>query len=321
MLSAMTAKKRTQIDLKTRHLVLNDRTIGTRKNYDAAIARLRRYARKRPITDDLIARYIAHILPNLSSDSSITTLLASIKDEARLKDTEAPIGTLTRRAARGARLLLSRRVSRGQVLGLSWEQTKAMADKATIDNAGATGYRNAALFHCMSDGLLRLNEAVNLRHGDLSLQAQSGLMCIRASKTDQFGEGAVQYLGAEATKLLRLWTTSKQQLLGYDADDDDFVFTGVDCKGQPRVQVLPMDTNYIRGLIKDYARAIGIRERVGGHSFRVGSAIELSARGVDMAQLMQVGRWKSSQTVVNYIKHTTADRGAIARIKHNVKID
>ena len=54
--------------------------------------------------------------------------------------------------------------------------------------------RDAALLAIMSDGLLRVSEAAALEAADLEAEGANTLT-IRRSKTDQEGEGTVQYMG------------------------------------------------------------------------------------------------------------------------------
>ena len=47
-----------------------------------------------------------------------------------------------------------------------------------------------------------------------------------------------------------------------------------------------------------------------GHSLRLGAAQDLLAAGVDLAELMQVGRWKSPQLPARYTECLRATRAA-----------
>ncbi|ALJ39350.1 tyrosine-type recombinase/integrase [Azospirillum brasilense] len=52
-----------------------------------------------------------------------------------------------------------------------------------------------------------------------------------------------------------------------------------------------------------------------GHSLRVGAAQDLLAAGVDLAGLMQAGRWKSPQMPARYTERLRATRGAVAQVR------
>ena len=55
----------------------------------------------------------------------------------------------------------------------------------------------------MSDGLLRISEASALQVADVEANADGGTVTIRASKTDQQGDGAVRFLGAPTIAAVR----------------------------------------------------------------------------------------------------------------------
>ena len=81
----------------------------------------------------------------------------------------------------------------GKVVGVRWEQADATAAVAGSIGGSARGLRDAALLAVMSDGLLRVSEAAALEAADLEAEGANTLT-IRRSKTDQEGEGAVQYI-------------------------------------------------------------------------------------------------------------------------------
>ena len=63
--------------------------------------------------------------------------------------------------------------------------------------------RDAALLRVMSDGLLRISEASVLQVADVEATADGSTVTIRASKTDQQGDGAVRFLGAPTVAAVR----------------------------------------------------------------------------------------------------------------------
>jgi hypothetical protein len=55
------------------------------------------------------------------------------------------------------------------------------------------------------------------------------------------------------------------------------------------------------------------REKISGHSARVGAAQDLLALNIDMASVMQAGRWKDTRMPMRYGEKVLASRGAMAR--------
>ncbi len=53
--------------------------------------------------------------------------------------------------------------------------------------------------------------------------------------------------------------------------------------------------------------------RVSGHSVRVGAAQDLLALNIDLASVMQAGRWKSTRMPMRYGEEALAARGGMSR--------
>ncbi len=53
--------------------------------------------------------------------------------------------------------------------------------------------------------------------------------------------------------------------------------------------------------------------RVSGHSVRVGATQDLLALNIDLASVMQAGRWKSTRMPMRYGEEALAARGGMAR--------
>jgi hypothetical protein len=52
---------------------------------------------------------------------------------------------------------------------------------------------------------------------------------------------------------------------------------------------------------------------ISGHSIRVGATQDLLALNIDLASVMQAGRWKSHRMPMRYGEHVTAGLGRMAR--------
>lgn len=87
------------------------------------------------------------------------------------------------------RLPESKSRGNGQRQGITWEEVATICG---IQEGKGTlrGLRNSCILRVMSDGMLRVSEAANIRVEDFT---QNGLVITR-SKTDQEGEGDLVYL-------------------------------------------------------------------------------------------------------------------------------
>ena len=171
---------------------------------------------------------------------------------------------------------------------------------------GKTARRAAfdvALVSLMRDCLLRRSEAAVVKWGDITVERMPGhvygVLSIPFSKTDQFGSGAVGYVHIET--LARLQEMAVR--CGRDPSRDGQLVFGI---GEKQV------ANRIIAACEH----AGLPGRFGGHSCRVGMAVDLATHNTPLVGVMQSGRWRIPATVMRYIKSIAAGDGAVARL-HN----
>ena len=157
-------------------------------------------------------------------------------------------------------------------LAARFEAGRSPAVVAASGGGSVRGLRDAALLAVMSDGLLlRVSEAAEIEVADLEAEGANTLT-IRRSKTDQEGEGAVQYIGGPTVDRVRAW-------LAAAAIADGAMFQRLDRAGRPRGR---LSTVSVRAIVQRRAAEAGIEGRVSGHSLRVGGgAVPGRRRGLD----------------------------------------
>ena len=162
------------------------------------------------------------------------------------------------------------------------------------------GNMDIALVHVQFDGMLRIDELVELQWGDVEYNpdGKSGVAYIRHSKTDQEGKGAVQWLSPGAMSALAA-------IRPKDARASDEIF--------------PFDTRIARMHINRAAFYAGLGEGISGHSARVGMTQELVRAGIGEVEIIQAGRWKNSDMVSYYSQKLTPSEGAVAQWYRKVK--
>ena len=197
-----------------------------------------------------------------------------------------------------------RRIANRQVDGLTWDQVERMA--ATLEASDTkVGLRDSALVRVMSDGLLRIGEAVAINVEDL----HGSTLDIPSSKTDQDGEGATAHLGRETVVVVRRWLLAACVTAGP-------LFCRVRRGDNPKPGER-LSVNGARSIIRGAAKSVGIGGRISGHSLRVGSTVNLVRVGAQAPEVEQAGRWKKgSDMVQSYARHEFAGRNAIARYKY-----
>ena len=207
---------------------------------------------------------------------------------------------LTRTAARNGR------AATRQAAPLTASALAAITATAQRRRTGPTGHTESrgqafrrglvdiALASVMRDALLRRSEAAALRWADVELRSDgSARVTVRRSKTDQQGEGAVQYIGPMAAAALR-------EIQPREA-----------FSGRSRVFCLKSG-RAVSNRIAAAAKAAGLDGAFSGHSPRVGMAVDLVRAGHPTAAVQVAGRWASDHMPALHTRGETAARGAVA---------
>lgn len=224
--------------------------------------------------------------------------LARLPESARTL-ASASIAPATRRAYASALARLD-----------AWLVGRELDDATVAANGGGSvaGLRDAAVVALMSDAMLRVSECAALDVQDLATEADgSGRLAIRHSKTDQEGEGAVQFVGEPTVRRVRAWL----EAAGIEAGA---MFLAVRRGGH--VQDARITARALRTIVAKRAADAGVEGRVSGHSLRVGSAQSLAAAGAGVVEMQVAGRWKSERQPGRYARAQLAGRGAVARLRY-----
>ena len=153
------------------------------------------------------------------------------------------------------------------------------------------GQVDVAIIGLMRDALMRVSETAKAVWDDLEQHPDgTGNILIPWSKTDQEGEGKVQFLSA--------FTMTCLDAIRDGAPDNDRIFG--------------IGANQISTRIKRAALEAGCGEGFSGHSPRVGMAVDLARAGMSINQMMVAGRWTSTTMPAYYTRNETARRGPVA---------
>jgi integrase len=192
-----------------------------------------------------------------------------------------------------------------QARPLVWTEIKRFLETA---GKGIRADRERALLCVAYDTMARASELVALNVEDVTFAGDgTGTALISRSKTDQTGEGAQAYLSRETVKHLQQWIT-----IGNITEGAVFRrLIGRNGIGQ-RLHV-----DMVADIFKRVGRWIGLPEDevagISGHSIRVGATQDLLALNIDLASVMQAGRWKSTHMPMRYGEKVSATRGGMAR--------
>ena len=261
-----------------------------------------------PAAPETVAAYLAERANGGRAPASIRLDRAAIR--AAHRDISLPSPTehpgvanvtrgLTRATAAGGRTTRQAAALTGEALAAvrATARTPRRGPSGRLESKAAARQRgnvDIALASTMRDGLLRRSEAAALTWGDVELRADgTGRLLIRRSKTDQEGEGAVQYLGKDAAAALRRVRPAHVE---------------------PAARVFGFTCG--RSIARRLARmatAAGLSGAFSGHSGRVGMARDLVAGGASVAAVQIAGRWASARMPALYARGELAARGAVAQ--------
>ena len=280
---------------------------NTRRAYKSALARFDQAIGDNPVTDTVVANYLAALYDAKKSPATCSQVVAALKFRAKLQDIPPPVGSRTNRVLAGIRRQ-GRERGRGQVNGVNFSQAEAAAAIAAGEGS-VQGLRDSAVISVMSDGLLRVSELVALQVHDLAFEPDGGRVTIRHSKTDQEGVGVVLYLGPPTMGRVKAWLEAAGIIRGPLFRR---LYRGGKVGGEKE-----LSTESVRQIIKRRCSAAGVGGSISGHSLRVGGAESLAAGGASIAEMQTAGRWRSPTMPGHYARGQLAARGAVARIRYH----
>ncbi len=192
-----------------------------------------------------------------------------------------------------------------QARGLVWAEIAQFLEFAP---RGLRDIRDRALVVVAYDTMCRREELVNLRIEDIADSGDgSGSVLIRRSKTDTAGEGATEYLSSLTMRLVAQWLQGSALKSGP-------LFARVIGRNGIGEQ---LTAQIVTAVLRKVGQWIGLPaeewKRISGHSCRVGAAQDLLALNIDLASVMQAGRWKDTRMPMRYGEKVLAQRGGMAR--------
>jgi site-specific recombinase XerD len=192
-----------------------------------------------------------------------------------------------------------------QARGLVWEEIETFL---SIEPRNLRDIRDRALVVVAYDTMCRREELMSLLVEDVSEASDgSASILIRRSKTDTTGEGATAYLSPLTMRLLRDWITQA-------GIKEGAVFVRVLGPSSVGSSLTPQ---CVMSVFRKVGQWIGLDKeecrRISGHSARVGAAQDLLALNIDLAAVMQAGRWTDTRMPMRYGEKVLASRGGMAR--------
>ncbi len=178
--------------------------------------------------------------------------------------------------------------------------------------------RDLAFLHVAYATLLRISELSRLRVRDV-MRAGDGriILDVAWTKTVVQTGGLIKALSTRSTQRLEEWLDAS----GLSGQPDAYLFTAVHRSGRSLPAEKPMSTRALEQIFERAWRCAGKAGGVkanknrytgwSGHSARVGAAQDMADKGYPIARIMQEGTWKKPETLMRYIRHVEAHKGAM----------
>jgi integrase len=267
-----------------------------------------------PATSETVAAFVTHCREAGKKPATVRRYLSTIAVAHRVAKLVNPIQDESV-SLELRRLDQAVTVRQRQARALGWEQIKRFLETAG-ESLPAT--RERALICVAYDTMARRSELIALDVDDIQLLPDgTGRALIRRSKTDQVGEGNTAYLSRTTIRYLDDWLKAADITEGA-------IFRRVIGRGTAKELVGGrgriggrLSVDGVAQAFKRVATWIGMPSdevaQVSGHSIRVGATQDLLALNIDLASVMQAGRWKSNRMPMRYGENVLAARGGMAK--------
>ena len=173
---------------------------------------------------------------------------------------------------------------------LTYETIEQLLSLCTND---ARGLRNQVLLLLGYETMRRRSELCSFCFEDMQHSPTLGnVLWLRKSKTDQFGEGRPIAISGRLCDLIQEW----RGVCGPDGP----ILRGVDKHGNVTAKLNP-------GSVGIIINALNLKSGVNsysGHSFRVGKALDLFAKGKSIEQIMIKGGWQTIPSALTYLRNS-----------------
>lgn len=155
-----------------------------------------------------------------------------------------------------------------------------------------------------------------------------GLFLVPRSKTDQEGEGIIKLLSVRTMRYYRQWRSALAER-GVDIGSNAPLLRGINMHGTVGTRLWTSGFRYVvRCAVREALRLIddgegvidfnGIAAQVGGHSFRIGLAQDLTQAGEQLPAIRTEGGWKDNRSVIKYARHLAPKSGAMSRLRRRL---
>ena len=298
----------THIAVRTKHERIKEAELGayannTHRAYEADLKVFTEWLEQNGSAEDGAATLVSFLkdMSQTKAPATLSRYLVSIRKELKLQDkpdvTQDKEVVLTMRGIRR-----EKGTAQKQAKGLTANILHELSSKLTDS---PVDLRDIALLRLARDTLARRSELTAFNMDDFE-QDEDGrsFVLIRRGKTDQEGEGTIQFVSRHTMEAIDAYTKA----VGIK---DGPLFRRFYKGGKLGER---LDANRIPSIFKRLAQLVGVDpSNISGHSTRVGMAQDLMRDGAALPALMHVGRWKTSRMPARYTEQQAAGNSAVAQ--------
>lgn len=270
---------------------------NTRKAYRSDIRHFEAWGGKLPATPDVIAKYL-HFYANQLNPRTLARRLIAIQHWHTYQGFSDPTSHIAIKKTMTG-ILRTFGKPKDKARALQPEELQ-LIHNYLLSQSSLNNLRDDALLQVGFFGALRRNELVAIQYEHIQWEKDGITILLPSSKTDQQHEGQFSSIpyGTEdlcAINALKKWLSAAKITTGP-------IFRRIISDNQIGSHALtPLSVNHI---LKKCAALAGINEvdQLSSHSLRRGLATSAAKTGARLETIMRAGRWKQTNTVMEYIE-------------------
>lgn len=270
---------------------------NTRKAYRSDVRHYESWGGKLPATPEMIATYLHHFASQLNPRTLARRLIALRHWHTYQEFTDPTSHPAIQKTLAG--ITRSHGQPRNKARAITPEELASIVTQLQHDTS-LTATRDNAILQVGFFGALRRSELVAIQYEHLTWDKSGVEIQLPSSKTDQTHEGqycAIPYGNKTLCPIhaIKLWLEQSKIVTGV-------IFRRITLGGHLGEKALtPLSVNHI---LKKRANAAGVNQihLLSSHSLRRGLATSAARAGAPLQAIMRAGRWKQTNTVMEYIE-------------------
>ena len=301
--------------------VLKSRADSTTKKYLGAYQRWKTWAEARhevpafPVQAVHLALYLQHLSESVQSKAAVEEAVHALSWLHEVAGLEA-VGSvpIVQATVNGLRRVLAKPKTRKEPITV--DMLKAMVESVGPDPS-LTEVRLLAMCLISFAGFLRCDELIKLKCSDITINAESMIINVASSKTDQYREGSSLVVARTGTETCPVSMLERYFTMGgLCHTSHERVFRGITKTrtGEKLRKSGGLSYSRAREILLEKIKAMGWDpSQFGMHSLRAGGATAAANAGVPDRLFKRHGRWRSETAKDGYVKDSVEKRLEVSK--------